>query len=907
MVSNQMTNRILIVDDEQDYLDSVKRYLLRAGLRNIRLDDDSRKTVEALEKGESFDVVLLDVTMPHLNGIQLLEIIKKMTPNTECIMVTGLADTSIASDCINKGAYAYLVKPVSGDDVIHTIKRALERRRFLEILNCDKTNSLPEIIHRGAFEKIKTLSEKVVRLMREAELYALGNDPVLISGEEGTGKLLFAEAIHDASPRSSSPFVVADADEIMKAVPSLFPQGERRNAQVVLEPIKKANKGTLVIRAIEKLSHDAQNVLLLYIQERGRGGNSLANDVRILFTTRQDVKSLLEKGLLKKELYYNLNKAWIHLPPLRERKDDLPLLIDTIIEELRGGGGTADIDEKVIEHLLEYDYPRNIVELKEIIKSLRPRAGDVKITLRDLPERVIMSNRGVTFDTNITIPKELLDNLNKDYLLRESWCPLESNNGRITVIVDNPKNLIKRDEIIRLLKTKDVDCIKSDRQEIHKFIKHFYSSGGTSKFDDIIEEATAVHLEVEKYDDQQEIAESDSVVRRVVDAMINDAQRMRSTDIHIEPDIHNRCVRIRFRVDGECVNYKTAPYNLKSAIASRIKIMSDLDITEKRLPQDGKIRIKLTDGNVIELRVATYPTFGGLEDVSLRLLASNELVDLDNLNMPPGTLNKFLDIIKKPYGLILCVGPTGSGKTTTLHAALHKINKPGVRILTIEDPVEITQPGIRQVQVNRKIGLDFQLALRAFLRADPDVMMVGEMRDLETAKIGIEASLTGHLVFSTLHTNNAPETIVRLLDMGLDPYNFGDSLLGVVAQRLVKLLCDKCKEPYQPSSEELEMMIAECGTSDAARLLTEDKKGAKYHKAKGCKQCNQTGYNGRMGIFELLVATDSLKKLIIRKESADKIREAAIGEGMITLLHEGLASVMKGLTDFEQVRRVCMR
>jgi type II secretory ATPase GspE/PulE/Tfp pilus assembly ATPase PilB-like protein len=460
---------------------------------------------------------------------------------------------------------------------------------------------------------------------------------------------------------------------------------------------------------------------------------------------------------------------------------------------------------------------------------------------------------------------------------------------------------------MRLLKAKNIDFLKSDRHEIIKFIKHFYSTGDSGKFDEIIDEVENIQLEIEQHDDEKETSESDSVVRRIVNAMINDAYKMRSTDIHIEPDVHKRCVSIRFRVDGECEHYKTAPYNMKSAIVSRIKIMSDLDITERRLPQDGKIRIKLADGSVMELRVATLPTVGGLEDVSLRLLARNELVDLDDLNMTPRVHKEFLSIITRPYGLVLCVGPTGSGKTTTLHAAIHKINKPGVRILTIEDPVEITQPGIRQVQVNRKIGLDFPKALRAFLRADPDVIMVGEMRDFETAKIGIEASLTGHLVFSTLHTNNAPETIIRLLDMGLDPYNFGDSLLGVVAQRLVKLLCNKCKEPYQPSSEVLGKIVAECGSHNASHILNMDKREMQFHKANGCKQCNHTGYYGRMGIFELLPATDSLKKLIVKKESADKIREAAIGEGMSTLLREGLMSVVKGLTDFEQVKRVCMR
>ena len=902
-----MINKILIVDDEQDYLDSVKRCLLRAGLKNIRLDDDPRKTAASLEKGETFDVALLDITMPHLSGIQLLDMIKKISPNTECIMVSALSDARIASDCINKGAYAYLVKPISADDVINTINRALERRRFIEILNTSKTDTLPNIVQRSAFEKIKTLSDKVVRLMREAEIYAQGQGPILVSGEEGTGKLLFSEAIHKASPRSCSPFVFVDAEEIEKALQPSDLIKERPNDITILDPIKKAHTGTLLIRGLGELSLDIQDMLLRYIQDREQMGKSLKYDTRIIFSTKHNVRSLLEKGILKKDLYYNLNKSWIHLPPLRDRKEDIFLLINTFFEELRGFGQSANIEEDALTQLLEYAYPGNITELEDIIKSLVALADHRKITLSDLPDQVTYSNRNVAFDSSITIPKALLENLSKDYLLRELWCPLESSNGRITVIADNPKNLIKRDEIMRLLQTKNINILKSGRNEILKFIKYFYSIGDSSIFDDIIEEVEDMHLEVDHNDNEKDLAESDNVVRRVVNAMINDAQRMRSTDIHIEPDIHSRLVRIRFRVDGECVNYKTAPYNMKSAIVSRIKIMSDLDITERRLPQDGKIRLKLTDGNVMELRVATLPTVGGLEDISLRLLARNELVDLDDLNMNPRIREEFLNIINKPYGLILCVGPTGSGKTTTLHAAIHKINKPGVRILTIEDPVEITQSGIRQVQVNRKIGLDFPKALRAFLRADPDVIMVGEMRDFETAKIGIEASLTGHLVFSTLHTNNAPETIVRLLDMGLDPYNFGDSLLGVVAQRLVKVLCNKCKEPYQPSSEELEKIIADCGDHDASYLLNMDKGEMLFHKAKGCKQCNNTGYHGRIAIFELLAASESLKKLIVKKESADKIRDAAIGEGMSTLLQEGLMNVVKGLTDFDHVRRVCMR
>ena len=902
-----MPYRVLIVDDEIDYLDSVKRYLFRAGLKNIRLDDDPRKTVSALGKGDIFDVALLDITLPHVSGIDLLEIIKKSTPTTECIMVSALAEARIASDCIRKGAYAYLVKPVSADDLINTINRALERRRFLEILNLNKTENLPSIKRLSSFDRIKTLSEKMFRLMKVAELHAANHDPILISGQMGTGKMLFAEAIHKSSPRFAYPLITINASEMEMSLQAVTSGDNWQDAINNVDKMKEAHKGTLLIQNLEELSPCVQEKLLAYIQEYASTNTSLAYNVRMVFTTTKDVKTLLDNKLFKKELYYHLNKSWLHLPPLRERREDISLLINTFFEEFRGWGGGADIDEDALSKLLDYDYPQNVAELKNIIISLISKVKDRRIAINDLPERVRNHNEEITYDPDIGVPRELLKDLSRNYLLREIWFPLEVENGHVAVIIDDPSNIIKQDEIKRILKKSDVTFLKSNKNEILKFIRRYYADSDRGQFDQIIEEVEEVRVEVERTDDEKDVSESDSVVRRIVNAMINDAHRMRSTDIHIEPDLHKRCVNIRFRVDGECVPYKSAPYNMRSAIVSRIKIMSDLDITERRLPQDGKIRIKLADGNVIELRVATLPTVSGLEDVSLRLLARNELVDLDSLNMPQQIQKEFLNIINKPYGLILCVGPTGSGKTTTLHAAIHRINRSMVRILTIEDPVEITQHGIRQVQVNRKIGLDFPMALRAFLRADPDIIMVGEMRDFETAKIGIEASLTGHLVFSTLHTNNAPETIVRLLDMGLDPYNFGDSLLGVVAQRLVKSLCSQCKELYQPTRDEIDAMVAECGSHNASRILMKEAEEMKFHKAKGCKKCGNTGYFGRIGIFELLVATESIKKLVIKRESADKIRDAAIGEGMSTLLEEGLMCAVKGLTDFEQVRRVCMR
>jgi type II secretory ATPase GspE/PulE/Tfp pilus assembly ATPase PilB-like protein len=336
--------------------------------------------------------------------------------------------------------------------------------------------------------------------------------------------------------------------------------------------------------------------------------------------------------------------------------------------------------------------------------------------------------------------------------------------------------------------------------------------------------------------------------------------------------------------------------------------MSNLDITERRIPQDGKIKFKRPRGEEIELRVATIPTQGGMEDVVMRILAKGETMPLEDMGLSQSNFNGLVDkILKKPYGMCLVVGPTGSGKTTTLHAALHYINTPDTKIWTAEDPVEITQYGLRQVQVNPKIGFDFAAAMRAFLRADPDVIMVGEMRDYETAKTGVEASLTGHLVFSTLHTNSAPETIVRLLDMGIDPLNFADSLLGILAQRLVRTLCKACKEPYHPTREEYDELAENYGEELFAQLNVPYDDNLTFYRAKGCNACDGTGYRGRMGIHELLVSTLEIKELIQKKASVEEIRQKAIHQGMRTLLQDGVEKVLQGKTDFAQVRRVCIK
>ncbi len=513
----------------------------------------------------------------------------------------------------------------------------------------------------------------------------------------------------------------------------------------------------------------------------------------------------------------------------------------------------------------------------------------------------------IQYDEHQAACEDLLKNLRQEYLRRELWVPLEKVDGQIRVLVDDPNNILKRDTIESLLKTKAIEYCVGLKDDILKCINHFYRAGDVGE--SITEMLGRLEIAEEKEEEEEDlVSESDSVIMQLVNKIINDANAKRASDIHIEPNVKKRTVDVRFRIDGDCVHYLTVPYSYRAAAVSRLKIMSNLDITERRLPQDGKIRFKKTGGEEIELRVAMIPTQGGVEDVVMRILANKgETMTLQQMSMSQRNYNEFLKILAKPYGIVLVVGPTGSGKTTTLHAALHQINTPDTKIWTAEDPVEITQEGLRQVQVNPKIGFDFSHAMRAFLRADPDVIMVGEMRDFETAKTGIEASLTGHLVFSTLHTNNAPETIVRLLDMGIDPFNFSDSLLGILAQRLVRTLCNRCKEAYHPSREEYDEILHHYGETlveDLGISFTED---FRLYRPKGCSECNKTGYRGRMAIHELLVASDPVKRLVTRREPIESIREAAIAEGMRTLLQDGVWKVVKGFTDFKQVLSVCMR
>ena len=514
----------------------------------------------------------------------------------------------------------------------------------------------------------------------------------------------------------------------------------------------------------------------------------------------------------------------------------------------------------------------------------------------------------VEFDAKIIPPPDLMKDLKLEFLKRNLWLPIRREDNAIVVLIDNPQDLQRVDAIHQLLRGQNIVLAVGLRKDINMYLA--LAGGELSSKDNIgnILSDLGAETQLEKEDvSGGDIDENDSAVIRLANQVIIDAFKARASDIHVEPYGTQKDTMIRLRIDGQCREYQRIPGAYRRALAARLKIMAQLDIAERRKPQDGKIRFRLPDGRDLELRVATLPTQGGNEDVVMRLLAANEPIPMDKLGFVERNLREVRVAAEKPYGLILVVGPTGSGKTTTLHSVLAHINRPERKIWTAEDPVEITQYGLRQVQVQPKIGFTFAAAMRSFLRADPDVIMVGEMRDEETASTGIEASLTGHLVFSTLHTNSAVETVVRLLDMGLDPFNFADALLTVVAQRLVRRICTDCLEQYHPEQEEFDEMVHAYGADDFQKLNVNHDDDLVFHRGKGCASCNNTGYRGRAAIHEVLVATDPMKKLIQSKARVAEMVKVAKDEGMTTLVQDGVLKSLDGLTDLKQVKAVALK
>ncbi|OEU79958.1 MAG: hypothetical protein BA872_04875 [Desulfobacterales bacterium C00003060] len=485
--------------------------------------------------------------------------------------------------------------------------------------------------------------------------------------------------------------------------------------------------------------------------------------------------------------------------------------------------------------------------------------------------------------------------------------PIKDAGNCLVVATSDPSSHSNTSEALRFHANRRIEMVVSTSESISNFINSLYGKDD-EQVENILDELGEEELDVEEEEDTYHsgVDESDSKVIRLVNKVLVDGYRKNVSDIHIEPGLGRDPVQVRYRIDGICHKVHVIPKTYSRALVARIKILSNLDITESRRPQSGKMVARF-DRRKVEFRVEVTPTVGGLQDVVLRILASAKPLPLDHMGFSPANLIAFEEVLAKPYGLILCVGPTGSGKTTTLHSALGHINTPERKIWTAEDPVEITQPGLRQVQVHSKIGFTFQSALRSFLRADPDVIMIGEMRDIETAKISIEASLTGHLVLSTLHTNTAPETVMRLIEMGLDPISFADALLAVLAQRLARRLCVKCKKSYHPDKKEYEDLVMSYGEEYfRADKISEYSEDLTLMRKTGCISCGKMGYLKRLGIHEMLVGTEEIKIAIKKKADMEVIRNQAIADGMRTLRMDGIRKIFEGLIDLEQVKKVCI-
>src|SRR3954469_18208820 len=528
-------------------------------------------------------------------------------------------------------------------------------------------------------------------------------------------------------------------------------------------------------------------------------------------------------------------------------------------------------------------------------------------------------------------PAELLKNLKREYVESNQWVPVDETKEGLVVVCLDPERIRSSRIAANVFPKARLVYRVTTQKEFKETLNAFYGQeaglGDTGSVEDMLsglaDDSTEV-LEGGAADEAS--AASDNELVKLVNKVVIDAYNQGASDIHIEPYPGKAKTEIRFRKDGSLGAYIEVPASYRAAIVARIKIMCDLDISEKRKPQDGKIKFKKFGPLDIELRVATIPTAGGVEDIVMRILAAGEPIPLDKLGILPQNMERLKSCVTKPYGLFFVCGPTGSGKTTTLHSVLGSLNTVDTKIWTAEDPVEITQKGLRQCQVNPKAGFTFATAMKAFLRADPDIIMVGEMRDKDTTSIGIEASLTGHLVFATLHTNSAPESIIRLLDMGMDPFNFSDALLGILAQRLAKRLC-KCKEAYTPAPDEMKQILQEyCAELLNTSVFKRDAKSAYEHvyrdlaksygndrgqftlaRKKGCDACGGSGYKGRLGLHELLVATDTVKKLIQEHARVAEILAVCLEEGMRTLKMDGIEKVLQGITDMAQVRAVCIK
>ncbi|MEN6624572.1 MAG: type II secretion system ATPase GspE [Smithella sp.] len=498
----------------------------------------------------------------------------------------------------------------------------------------------------------------------------------------------------------------------------------------------------------------------------------------------------------------------------------------------------------------------------------------------------------INFTKAATLPKVpvVLDALSSRFIRDNRIVPLEMKNNILKIVMADPTNKEVIDAL-RVALRANIHVYSGNEKEIDDYITRYYGQE-SQEINKIIENIEDKELEYTK-DEGEDVGHlkdlaSEAPIIKLVNLIIARALESRASDIHVEP-FEDELI-IRYRIDGVLHNVETAPKKLQAAIISRIKIMAKLNIAERRLPQDGRIRIKVS-GREIDLRVSSIPVLYG-ESLVMRILDKEGIViDLEQLGFADEMLMQFKNLIERPNGIILVTGPTGSGKTTTLYGALDKINSPDKKIITVEDPVEYQLKGVNQIQVKPQIGLNFATTLRHIVRQDPDIIMIGEIRDLETTEIAVQSALTGHLVLSTLHTNDAPSAITRLLDLGAESFLLSSTLTGILAQRLVRIICPHCKE------EDISQVQPGLPSAGAPASIS-------VYRGKGCEKCTYTGYRGRLGIFELMIIDDNVRRLILRKADANELRQAAIEQGMQTILTDGYAKVGRGLTTLNEVFRV---
>ncbi|MDA1039428.1 MAG: GspE/PulE family protein [Planctomycetota bacterium] len=501
---------------------------------------------------------------------------------------------------------------------------------------------------------------------------------------------------------------------------------------------------------------------------------------------------------------------------------------------------------------------------------------------------------------DIDVPQNIVDRLPESVARENSIFPIESEGDSLRIVTSDPTDLDIQEKL-RFILNANVELAVAPRDQIVEAINRHYGIMDGESADSMLQEFTNTAIDftettVEEQARKEAVEDtSDAPVVRLVSLIISEAMELKASDIHIEP-FEDR-VRVRYRIDGRLVERDSPPRRLLGAILSRIKILSKLDIAERRRPQDGRIQVTSAEGKQYDLRVSVLPTNHG-QSVVMRVLDKDNIkVGVRQLGLSEKDFRQFKNLIKRPNGIILVTGPTGSGKTTTLYAALNELNKPDTKIITAEDPVEYYLTGINQVEIKHQIGLDFARVIKAMLRQAPNVILVGEMRDTETAQMGIQASLTGHLVFSTLHTNDAPSAVTRMIDMGVPAYLVASSVIAVLAQRLIRLNCPKCRQPFQPSDVQLE----------AAGITEEQLKTANFMKGRGCNQCQKKGYKGRQGIFELMVMNGKIRELAFQGAPTQEIRRAAVAGGMTVMFNDGVRKALEGTTTLDEVFRVAKR